>query len=113
MSLESRVGLGVKDGTIVSWCFEVLDSLLGYGNESELKYATGESYLNWKKGGLIPASLCILRASPSSQITVSADRNLVILCKHPTSLLSRFGTNVPPYKRRLNQFRIFLLAART
>jgi hypothetical protein len=54
MSLESRVGLGVKDGTIVFWCFEVLDSLLGYGNESELKYATGESYLNWKKRGMIP-----------------------------------------------------------
>jgi hypothetical protein len=53
MSLESRVGLGVKDETIAFWCFEVLDSLLGYGNESELKYATGESYLNWKKRGLI------------------------------------------------------------
>ena len=54
MSLESRVGLWVKDGTIVFWCFEVLDSLFGYGNESELKYATGESCLNWKKRGLIP-----------------------------------------------------------
>ena len=73
MSLESRVGLGVKYGTIVSWCIEVLDSLLGYGKESELKYATGESYLNWKKTGLIPASLTILRATLSSQITVSAE----------------------------------------
>ena len=78
MSLESRAGLGVKDGTIVSWCFEVLDSLLGYGNESELKYATGESYLNWKKRGLIPASLSILWATPSSQTAVPAERNLII-----------------------------------
>ena len=34
---------------IIFRCFEVLDSLLGYGDESKLQYATAESYLNWEK----------------------------------------------------------------
>ena len=36
------------------WCFEVLDSLLGYDDEFKFRYATGESYLNWEKAGLDP-----------------------------------------------------------
>jgi len=31
-----------------------MDSLLGYHDEFKLQYPTGESYLNWKKPGLIP-----------------------------------------------------------
>ena len=46
--------LWVRDGTIVFWCFEVLDSLLGYDDEFKLQYATGESYLNWEKAGFDP-----------------------------------------------------------
>jgi hypothetical protein len=47
----STVGQRWKD---CFWCFGLLDSMLGYGDEFKLRYATGESYPNWEKPGAIP-----------------------------------------------------------
>jgi len=47
-----------SSGPKIQWLFVdaywFLDPLLGYDDEFELKYPTGESYLNWGKRGLIP-----------------------------------------------------------
>jgi len=66
------VRLWVKDGMIVFWCFEALDSLLGYDDQFKLQYATGESYLNWEKAGFDPENVKRKYLYPSPPSFLSA-----------------------------------------
>ena len=77
---------------IVSWCFEVLDSLRGYDDEFKLQYATGESYMNWKKRGLIP------KHGKSKDLTPGSVFHYIIL--ESNTMATNFPLAVMLYQKR-------------